>query len=184
VRELQQTQDRKLAELKMQSESEIQELRAEHIAKTEDLYGAIQAIKSQIQELRQTSRDHIRTQISVTEFAQDPTAAAVAMPNDTANATVASTIAPTATTYTRPESPPQLSMKRSLSGSKKPRVSSSPQSNRFELLSESMMDDDEELNKDEEFFPAPSQDEIMASNDQSVDNTVTQVQLLHIQQNH
>jgi hypothetical protein len=46
------------------------------------------------------------------------------------------------------------------------------------------MDDDEELDNDEEFFPAPSQDEIMASNDQSVDETITQVQLLHIQQNH
>jgi hypothetical protein len=55
VRELQQTQDRKLAELKMQSESEIQKLQAEHITKTEDLYDAIQAIKSQIRELHQTS---------------------------------------------------------------------------------------------------------------------------------
>ena len=45
VRELQQTQDQKLAELKMQSESYIQELRVEHITKTEDLYDAIQAIK-------------------------------------------------------------------------------------------------------------------------------------------
>ena len=37
------------------------------------------------------------------------------------------------------------------------RVSSSPQLNRFEVLSESM-DDDEELDEDKEFFPSPSQD--------------------------
>jgi hypothetical protein len=71
-------------------------------------------------------------------------------------------------------------MKRSLSGSKKPRVSSSPQSNRFELLSKSM-DDDEDL-EEVEFFPRPSQDEVMASTNECVNNTVAQVQLLNIQQ--
>jgi hypothetical protein len=41
VRELQPTQDQKLVELKKQSDSEIQELRAEHVNETEDLYDAI-----------------------------------------------------------------------------------------------------------------------------------------------
>ena len=43
------------------------------------------------------------------------------------------------------------------------------------------MDDDEDL-EEVEFFPQPSQDEVMASNDECVNDTVAQVQLLNIQQ--
>jgi hypothetical protein len=182
VRELQQTQDRKLEELKTQNESEIQELRAEHITETEDLYEAIQAIKSQIQELLQNSRAHTRPQNSVPAIAPDLNVAAPmsARTHTPATALASGTTALAVATTNTPESPPQLSAKRSLSGSKKPRVSSSPQSNRFELLSESM-DDDEDL-EEVEFFPQPSQDEVMASNDETVNDTAVQVRLLNIQQ--
>jgi hypothetical protein len=166
----------------MQNETEIQELRAEHITETEDLYEAIQAIKSQIQELLQNSRAHTRPQNPVPAGAPDlQTAASISIRAQApATALASGTTALAATTTDIPDSPPKLSTKRSLSGSKKPRVSSSPQSNRFELLSESM-DDDEDL-EEVEFFPQPSQDEVMASNDECVNDTVAQVQLLNIQQ--
>jgi hypothetical protein len=62
------------------------------------------------------------------------------------------------------------------------RVSSSPQTDRFEILSPSSMDEEdddlEEPTEDQEM----TQDELQTDQDAEVDQTVQQVQLLQIQQ--
>jgi hypothetical protein len=139
-------------------------------------------IKLQIQALVLASSERARL-VSLQPNRESPVATVTSVSKSVEPSTV-SGMALNGSALTLPASPTQNMTQCTLNGPKRARVSSSPQTNRFEILSPSLMDEEdndlEEPPEDQEM----TQDELQMDQDSEVEQTVQQVQLLQIQQQH
>ena len=183
IRDLQKSQEEKLQDLQVKHDSELNDIKAGHMSEIEKLHEAIDTIKLQIHDLVLASSE--RARLASLQLTRESPAATVPSINELVDlSTVSGATVHGSAQPTLPGSPSQQSSRRTLNGPKRARVSSSPQTNRFEILSPSSMDEDDEFEELLEDQQEMSHDEIQMDQDVEVEQTVQQVQLLQIQQQH
>jgi hypothetical protein len=182
IRDLKKSQEEKIQSLQVKHDTELSDIKAGHMSEIEKLHEAIGMIKQQIQELVLASSE--RARLASLQSNRESPDAIVNSVSESVESSVVSGTAFNGAALTLPASPIQNRSRRTLNGPKRARVSSSPQMNRFEILSPSSMDEEEDdlevPTEDQEM----TQDELQMDQDAEVEQTVQQVQQLQIQQQH
>jgi hypothetical protein len=140
-------------------------------------------IKQQIQELVLASSERARV-ASLQPNRESPVAIVTSVTAQAETSIVSGTALHGSAQLTLPASPTQNMSRRTVNGPKRARVSSSPQTNRFEILSPSSMDEEDDDLEEPLEDQDMTQDELHTDQDADVDQTVQQVQQLQIQQQH
>jgi hypothetical protein len=183
IRDLQKSQEEKIQNLQVKHDTELSDIKAGHTNEIEKLHEAIDMIKLQIQALVLASSERAHL-VSLQPNRESPVATVTSVSKPVEPSTVSDTALNGSAQLTLPASHTQNMSRRTLNGPKRARVSSSPQTNRFEILSPSSMDEEDddlvEPPEDQEM----SQDELQMDQDAEVEQTAQQVQQLQIQQQH
>jgi hypothetical protein len=182
IRDLKKSQEEKIQSLQVKHDTELSDIKAGHTSEIEKLHEAIGMIKQQIQELVLASSE--RARLALLQSNRESPDAIVTSVSELVEPSVVSGTAFNGSALTLPASPTQNRSRRTLNGPKRARVSSSPQTNRFEILSPSSMDEEEDDHDEPTEDQEMTQDELQMDQDAEVEQTVQQVQQLQIQQQH